>query len=280
MKHAKLSWDDLRHLEALGRLGTAGRAARELGTSASTVYRRIANLEAALGISCVHAGESRLTEAGEALAKVATETGRSLATVTSHARDLSDAPNGEVSLTTVEGAMPLLAPVLAALTARYPELTLRLVVGDHGPSVRRREVDIAVGVMPTPPESLWGRRLFPIRYRVYGTKLARDRTPRRWITTGRGMNIPEREAWESEHATEVVATTGTVPSLLHLLRASMGVAVLPERLGDDEPDLVELTAYRASLDPLERTAWLLTHPDLREVQRVRVVMDALVEALE
>ena len=35
----------------------------------------------------------------------------------------------------------------------------------------------------------------------------------------------------------------------------------------------------AQLVHLERPAWLLTHPDLRDVPRVRVVMDALGAAL-
>jgi DNA-binding transcriptional LysR family regulator len=275
-----ISWDDLRYLEALGRLGTAGRAARELGASASTVYRRIASLEAALGVGCVRSGQGGLTGPGEALAAVAAQTAAAIEEVARRARDDARASVGEVSITTVEGAMPLVAGPLAMLTAAHPDLSLRLVIGDLGPSVRRREVDLAIGVMPSPPESLWGRRLFPIHYGVYGTRDACALSNPAWITTGDGLKLADRAAWERDHAERVVATTGSVPTLAQLLRAGMGIAVFPDRLGRDDPELVELARYRASLEPLSRTAWLLTHPELRDVQRVRVVMDALFNAFE
>jgi len=273
-----ISWDDMRYLEALGRLGTAGRAARELGTSTSTVYRRVAQLEEALGVSCVHSGQGRLTDAGQALAAVAAQTSRAVEAVARRLQDDAQSPAGEVSLTTVEGAIPLIAGPLAELTQRYPDLRLRLVVDDRGPSVRRREVDMSVSVLPSPPESLWGRKLFPVHYRVYGTGEACRRQPRRWITSGEGLKMPDRVAWEDEETSHVVATTDSVPALWELLRAGMGVAVFPERLAERDDRLEELTEYRTTLGPLERSAWLLTHPDLRSVSRIRVVMDALVQA--
>ena len=92
-----MSWDDLRYLEALGRLGTAGRAARELNASASTVYRRINHLEKAVGVTCVQSGEGRLTAAGQALAEVVRETKGSLARVLEELRRAGDAIAGEVS---------------------------------------------------------------------------------------------------------------------------------------------------------------------------------------
>lgn len=274
------SWDDLRYLEALGRLGTAGRAARELGASASTVYRRIAQLEKALGVSCVQSGGGRLTDVGEALAQVARQTDDALNEVKNLVQSDVQALAGEVSLTTVEGVIPFLAGPLARVMAAHPALTLRLDIGDHGPSVRRREVDIAVGVMPSPPESLWGRRLFTIRNRVFGTAAARAAEPRRWVVSGEALKSTSRAAWERAHVTHAVVRSDSLPTMLRFVHEGVGVAVLPQRLARLDPTLDEVESFRPSLEPLDRSAWLLTHPELRSVQRVRVVMDALLDAFE
>src|SRR3546814_11223545 len=67
------------------------------------------------------------------------------------------------------------------------------------------------------------------------------------------------------------ANNGVV--LAHAIRAGNGVGVLPCFLGDGDPAMVRVT-------PVIREAateqWLLVHGDLRNVPRVRIVMDALV----
>ncbi|MDQ3037487.1 MAG: LysR family transcriptional regulator, partial [Myxococcota bacterium] len=70
-----MNWDDLRYLEAIARLASVGGAARELGVSASTVYRRIHALERSVGELCVvrGAGPAALTDRGRALARVGRE---------------------------------------------------------------------------------------------------------------------------------------------------------------------------------------------------------------
>jgi hypothetical protein len=50
-------------------------------------------------------------------------------------------------------------------------------LGDRGPSVRDREVDVAVGIMRRPPPGCWGRRVAPLRYAVFGTRAARFSDP-------------------------------------------------------------------------------------------------------
>jgi molybdate transport repressor ModE-like protein len=279
----RLSWDDLRYLEALDRLGTVGRVARELGISASTVYRRIAHLEESIGARCIvhgaNAGEGRLTETGLALAAVGRRTAGAIAHVSQTVRFAQQDIGGEVSLTTVEGVIPLITPSIAALTERYPDLRVSLHVGERGPSVRRREVDVALSVMPKPPEGLWGRRLFAIQYGVFGTARAYQAAPLRWVVLGPPAHTTPQGAWEKEHASTVVARTGSLATKIALVRQGIGVAVLPARLAALDPLLIELDRYRSSLEHLERSAWILTHPDLREAPRVRVLMDTLIDAL-
>lgn len=61
--------------------------------------------------------------------------------------------------------------------------------------------------------------------------------------------------------------------LLEAARVGAGLAVLPCYLGDNEPALHRIGA------PLEEVAadqWLLVHRDLRNLPRVRAVMDAVI----
>lgn len=276
-----LSWDDLRYVEAVDRLGTAGRAARELGVSASTVYRRIAFLESRVGAQCIlpGSGAGRLTEAGRALAAIARQTEASIGELSRKLRTTKESVAGEVSVTTVEGFIPFIAGALAALARKHPELRVVLHIGEQGPSVRRREVDIAIGVMPRPAESLWGRKLFTIDYGVYATKDAAKRKPLPWLVLAPPLHKTPQAEWEAEHAKYVVARTASLGATIALCREGAGAAVLPRKLAARMTDLVEIAAYAKTIAAIQRPTWLLTHPDVQDEPRIRAVMAALGEGL-
>ncbi len=274
----QLSWDDLGVIEALDRLGSPGRAARELGVSVSKVYRRVAELERALGAPCVERGVAgKLTETGRSMAQIARQTAASLAMVRQALRLGTEQLAGEVSLTTVEGFIPLIAPALAALSARAPQLSIALDVGFHGPSLRRREVDVALAVMHDPPEGLWGRRVMTIRYGVFGTPALRAAASPPWIVLGRPLLTTPQAAWERIHARPVALRCATLSTQIAFAKAGVGLCVVPTRLAALHPELSPLDGY--DLSSLDRPAWLLTHPDLRDTPRVRAVLDTLLAAL-
>lgn len=276
----RISWDDLRVIEALDRLGSTRSAARELGMSVSTVYRRMTVLEGTVGAKCVETGAGlRLTAAGRALAGVARRAESSLAEVTQQVRSAEKDISGEVSLTTTEGFVPLITEPLAKLCERHPGLRFSLFIADQGPSVRRREVDVAISLIPRPPPSLHGRRLFTIRYGVFGTASAVRVDPLVWLVRGTSFSHPAQVAWEKEHVPSAAVRTTSLAAMMALVRSGVGVAVLPALLAEKEPGLVEMEAYRPSLAALDRPAWLLTHPDIQAAPRVRVLMDALTQAL-
>ena len=57
---------------------------------------------------------------------------------------------------------------------------------------------------------------------------------------------------------------------LEAIRAGAGLGILPCFVGDSDPTLVRLTAPLAELSD---TYWLLVHPDLKTVPRVRLLID-------
>jgi len=113
------SWDDLRHLEALERLGSASAAGRELDVAPSTVYRRIAALEKAVGFTCFLRGKG-VTQAGRELARLARSTAVALTGIAQRTREQREEARGTVTLTTIDGFAPLLVAPLNALAATCP----------------------------------------------------------------------------------------------------------------------------------------------------------------
>ena len=274
-----MTWDDLRYLEAVARHRSISHAARELGVAPSTVYRRVGELEESFGAPLVLRGTTPLefTEAGDALAEVARGLRAELARVASDVHDRSERVEGGVRLTTVEGFLPFLVEPLRHLTQVHPALSIQLTLANRGPSVWRREADIAVAAIANPPQGLLGKTLAPVRYGVFGTAAACERTPLRWVL-GAGPSTAQG-GWEREHAGLVALSTTSRHAVVEFVLAGFGVALLPRRIAALHASLREIDQPLVGLDGLDRRVWLLTHPDLRDVPRVRVVFDALVEAL-
>jgi molybdate transport repressor ModE-like protein len=276
-----MNWDDLRYLEAIHRTGSVGHAARDLKISASTVYRRIAVLEAELGYPCIVRGmePSVLTEAGRALARVGEKTRHSLAETAGAVRARETEISGEVSVTTVEALAPFLVAPIAELTRRHPALRVAVHLADTGPSVRRREVDVAIGIMQRPPAGCFGRRILRIPYGVFGTKEAVHRKPSpRWIVRGARIRHSPEAAWETAHAADVAATSSLLTGLVELVLGGVGVGLLPRMIAARHPALVEIARYREPTASLERTAWVLLHPEQKKTPRVTALVEVLANA--
>lgn len=277
-----MSWDDLRYLESVARAGTAQAAARELGVSASTIYRRLAALEAHVGTPCLlkGTGQAELTATGKALVEVAKSTKTSMAKVLSESREPSNAVCGRLGVTTVEGMVPVLSGPLSQLRKMHPDLRVDLFISNSGPSVRRHEIDVAIGVMHRPPEELVGKKLFRIDFRVYGTADAIAAKQRSWIVSGPPIEFTPEAEWEREYAEEVAISTGARLASLELARRGVGLALLPSQLARLCPELVEVEEYSESVKTIApRQAWLLVHPSKRANLNVRALIDVVTDSL-
>jgi DNA-binding transcriptional LysR family regulator len=83
-------------------------------------------------------------------------------------------------------------------------------------------------------------------------------------------------AWLRENAKDARVTIrcGTFLTMIAAANASFGIAALPCFMADSEP------ALRRVSDVIDRNdCWLVVHPDLRQLARVRAVMDVLDEVI-
>lgn len=289
MNEQHIRWDDLQIVSAISETGTLSGAGRQLGMSHATVFRRLTLMEERLGVALFERSRTGYTPspAGEDLFAVAK---RVQADITGAERRLAGQDlklSGTIRVTTTDTLFTgLLATPFERFRADYPDIELEVVISNQVHSLSKREADIAIRPTSTPPETLVGRRVGLIRQAVYGqrrhwqgkqTPLA-SFTGHRWIGPDNHMGNSALETWMTQQGLDAFCHY-RIDSMLGMqtaTRAGSGVAVLPCYLGDADPELLRLTDPVQDLDiPL----WLLTHPDLKRVKRIREFMAAIGENL-
>lgn len=285
-----LDWNDLRLVGAVAAARALPAAAAALGVNHSTAFRRLGALEAALGAPLFerHRTGYTLTATGEEIAALAGRVEDDIAAVTRRLAGLAASPAGEVRVATADSLLVhLLTPLFARFRERCPEVRIEVVVGNPALNLSKRDADVAVRVTDAPPETLVGRRAARIAWALYG-RAADFPGPgaptidalaaRSWVTLGDGFAARRvvRFVEETVPAARIAFRVDSVLGLAEAVEAGLGIGPLPCFIGDARPALVRLAppdpAFTADL-------WLLTHPDLRQAPRIRVLLDFLAEEL-
>jgi molybdate transport repressor ModE-like protein len=273
-----LDWEDLRVFVALARSGSLSAAARELGISHATVGRRIAALEETLSQALFdrRADGYVLTAHGAAVLELAEEMDdRALAIVRRVRRD--EGLTGTVRLTAVETiAERFLIPRLAEFHHRHPGIDLEVVTDPRSLSLAKREADLAVRLARPQAGELVTRRLATVAYGVY---VAPGGDESAWVGADDSLaDLPE-SVWLSRNAAgaRVALRANSLAAQFAAVRAGFGKALLPRWFAEEEGGFVSL---QPPAPPPVREAWLVVHRDLKDVPRVRAVIDAVVAAFE
>ena len=287
-----LDWNDLRYFIAVAREGSTLAAARALLTSQTTVARRIAALEAALGIPLFEKRQAgyALTPAGEELLgkaqRVEASADAFAEAASAHNRDLT----GTVRITSEEiYALSLISPLLRDLHEAHPEVMVELDTSSALRDLGAGEADIALrSSSHEQPSGLVGRPLCIDDWTLYCSRDYAERhgrptsvreLKRHAIVGGGGAKLWHHfQAWLKDLGLEdrVAMHHASSTGLLTAIRSGFGVSVLPCIVGDADSDLIRC------LRPKEghgRVLWLFTHERVRHEPRVRAVIDFLYERL-
>lgn len=280
-----MDWDDLRFFHAIASAGSLTSAAERLGVNQSTVSRRLASMEATMQTRLINrrSGPATLTQAGEDLLVraecIAEEFGRVERQVAGRDRRLA----GCLRVTATNNfANHYLAPHFTRFARLHPDIELEIITRYEHASLARREADVAIRTTMHPPETLVGRRLFRFALAVYGAPdlvagLPADPDPAElpWI------------GWRSESFNRLMLTDHfpearpkhRVDSLIELgtmTREGLGVSLLGCFCADPDPRLRRV--YAEPIMDGEMDLWVLTHPDLVRVARVRSFMRFITDA--
>jgi len=289
-----LDWNDLRYFLAVAREGSTLAAARSLRVSQTTVARRVAALEDALGFPLFEKRQAGYvpTPAGHDLVARAEQVEVAANAFSDAASAQSRDVSGSVKITTEEiYAITLLAPLLRELHETYPDIVIELDTSQQVRDLGAGEADISLRSTKEATQlsaGLVGRQLCIDDWALYCSK---DYAARHGIPTtraellnhafigGGGGNLwVHYQSWLRELGLEsqVAMHHGSSGGLLSGVRSGFGIAVLPCIIADSDPDLIRCVAPRTEHG---RILWLFTHERCRHTPRVRAVIDFLYERL-
>lgn len=285
-------WDDLRFFTAVAEEGSVGAAARRFGVDHSTILRRLARLEEQLQVRLFDRFQSgyQLTKEGEELRELMLPLAEQIDAVQRHMAGRNAELSGPIRLTTTDTLLHgLLAPLLARFRILHPGIQLEVVVNNGFLNLTRREADLALRPATHVPDLLVGRRVGTLRTAPYASRAYIERARQQgidlhdwakldWVAPGDSLGHLKQARWLQDHVPpeRQVFVIDTLLGMLTAVRSGMGAGMLLQLLTAGLEDLVPL----AGPDPaLDTPVWLLTHADLRQVQRVRVLSAFLYEEL-
>jgi DNA-binding transcriptional LysR family regulator len=144
----------------VARHGGFGRAARATGRPKATLSRRVAELEADLGLRLLERGARmlKLTQEGQALYE---RTGTLLAEIDETAAALAsggDRPRGRLRISApLLFSQTAMGKLAAGFALRHPEVRLEVTTEDRPVDMVEEGVDLVIRVNPDPDENLVGR---------------------------------------------------------------------------------------------------------------------------
>ncbi|MCX4244820.1 LysR family transcriptional regulator [Paraliomyxa miuraensis] len=280
------NWDDVRFFLAVGREGTLAAAGASLGLDATTVGRRIGNLERELGARLFDrtARGFVLTAAGRRLLPRAEGIEREALAVDLDLSGEDQKLEGLVRLTSTEMiATRFIAPFLWRFHERYPSIRLDVMCTNQDVDLARREADIALRLSRPRQDDIVVKKLMSIELGLYASEgyVARHGMPRagglaghRFVLFADTRPFQRENAWLAQHVGdgEVVLRSDSVSSLMSAALGGLGIALLPCHVAERTQGLVR-TPLEGSPEP--RVMWQAVHRELQGAARIRAVLEFL-----
>ena len=285
------SWDDLKFVLAIANAGSLTKAARSLGVTHSTVSRRLSALEEEIGARLFDRLPEGFTPttAGEEAVEAARRMELEVLALDMRIAAKDAELEGPLRVTAAQLIFQVqLAEIVARFKERHPGIDVTMNAANEILSLHRREADIAVRVTDKPDESLFGRlatgqnrcfyvsRDFARRYRDAALETVTSQAVPFIAFKWCGNKVP-KEMRDRYPNGEVATVTDDMITMHAAVRAGMGIGRLPCFLGDPDPDLIRLPGVEPSR---YFDIWILTHPDLKNVARVRTFLRFAADAFK
>ncbi|MGR6831788.1 LysR family transcriptional regulator [Aliivibrio wodanis] len=281
-----MNWDDIRFFLAVYRCNTLGKASDELNVDQTTIGRRIKALEkvvgqnlfvkSPLGYTLTNEGENLLNDT-LAMENAAHSIKRKM-----HTSDLE----GIVRLTTTDGlALDFINKVIVEVQQLYPKICIELSISISTLDVNLNETDIAIRtIRPNSPNvktkrlAQWNVGLFASEHYIstHGYPNDNDNFKNHNVVIYQpGITHKQNETLvgKCRNNAHIIAQVNSSAILKDLIEQGAGIGELPIYYQKESSNLVRLFPQNSRNDDL--FVWLVVHPDLTSVPRVRAVIDTI-----
>lgn len=288
----QLAWSDFYTVLIIARCGSVAKACIVLSITHATLLRQIDAIEKRLKTRLFdrQRGKYTLTSAGEEVVNAAKvfEPIANDSELRIAGQDLR--PSGDIRVAVASIVIEhLLPPLLSQFASAFPEVKIELAASREHMSLARREADVAIRITDAVPDWLVGRQLADLDFKIYTIKrqgfhpalrtVKELALQARWIGFDRDARDLKFDRW-LEHQVPDAHVKLRVDNFSHALtmvRAGLGIALLPTFLEKTCLDLQPLTAPIAEL---KTPLWIVTHQELRNTKRIKVLMQAFGTALK
>ncbi|TCQ02194.1 DNA-binding transcriptional LysR family regulator [Rhizobium sp. PP-F2F-G36] len=273
-------WENLRHFAALAEAGTLSAAARLLNVDHATIARRVANLEAEIGLKLVDRRGRRLslTVDGERIAGIARRMKMDAQAVERAGMASRFSLSADITISAPPSyAAARLARPLVGIQKQHPGLRFRVIGEARQASLDSREADIAVRLSRPRKGDLTISKIGEEAFRAYATPAYLAEIPSdRWrlVAYDESMEMaPQQVRLMALMKDRLVALrANTLDMQLAFTLENGGIAMLPDFIAAGNPELVEALPTEP---PFMRDVWLLVHTDMKDVPAIRATVTAL-----
>jgi DNA-binding transcriptional LysR family regulator len=284
-------WSDFKVLLALASAGSVAGAARELHIDNSTVSRRLAALEEAVGSKLIIRGgrEFNWTAEGRTLLVAAEAMDAAASRATRSVQTARAEVEGTVRVSVSPGFVPiLLRLMLPTFREKHPRLSVELSGAYQRVDLGKGEADIALRMARPTETDLVARRALEVGWFVYASSAYLDAHGRpeshealaqhRLVLYVQAMHDVAPLRWMDEHrgTARHVSRVDNLEVACQTVAADGGIVVLPCFIGDAVSNLQRVFPERVGAG----TGWVVYHETMREAARVRAVVGALLEFFE
>ena len=283
-----LNWDDLRIFLALARKAKLSHAARATGVDATTISRRIARLEAALGVRLFELSPQGhvLTSHGRALLPAAETAERGALNGLNSITGSNARLGGLVRVSLSEGfGTWVVARRLHQFREAHPDIAVELAISSGFLSPSKREADIAIMLARPRAGPLVTRKLTDYALGLYAarTYCSEYGAPESIAALQRHPLVGYIDemiyAPQLRYMDEIAPglspefRSSSINAQYHMISTSTGIGVLPCFIGDSSNELQRILPKDVEIT---RNFWMVMHRDVRHLARV----DAFVRWLD
>ena len=275
---SQMDWDTVKLFLALHRSGSARAAGVQLNISASTITRKVSQLEKTLHTKLFNRsnGGFELTEHGQDLLQTAMRMENDAYEIERRLKAKKSVMQGSIRITFPNHLVtsPLMG-YISEFAMTHPSIAIEAMPSFSSFNLNRGEADIAIRMFlknGNPPQELIGTELTAVYCANYAsTDYLRNHDlsntqSAHWVGWGEPDTQPE---WVLSSQYPKLTTHHKINEPLaqfYAAKASLGLTMLPCFMCDNEPTLQRtpqnIRWHRFDL-------WMLSHPDLRDTNRFR-----------